>query len=158
MENIHLWQYFVIAGPAAFLGGLAVWAIGREYERGLEDALLSQPERMPARGMIVPIDAAIEAAGAMAPKSITLLGPASLSKALSEIAQERARQDDKWGEQNHNMADYYTILGEEFGEVGKAICEHRLQNKGAAPIRAELIQTAAVAVAMVEAFDRQEAV
>lgn len=25
MDNIHLWQYIVIAGPAAVLGGLAVW-------------------------------------------------------------------------------------------------------------------------------------
>jgi len=56
------------------------------------------------------------------------------------------------------MADYYTILGEEFGEVGKAICESKLQ-KIVHPreVRKELVQLAAVAVAMVEAFDRQEA-
>lgn len=76
-------------------------------------------------------------------------------KVLAEIRSERQRQEKKWGQQNHDMADYYTILGEEFGEVGKAICEHKLQCMAPAMrIRNELIHTAAVAVAMVEAFDR----
>ena len=47
MSNIHLWQYIVIAGPAAVLGGLVVWALNREYVRGLEDALLSEPDQEP---------------------------------------------------------------------------------------------------------------
>lgn len=137
MENIHLWQYIVIAGPAAVLGGLVVWALNREYTRGLEDVVINTPIPMPE--IIIPRI------------------PKEFSRVLHEVLAERIRQDAKWGQQNHDMADYYTILGEEFGEVGKAICEHRLQNKHAAPIREELIQTAAVAVAMVEAFDRQGA-
>lgn len=47
MSNIHLWQYIVIAGPAAVLGGLVVWALNREYVRGREDALLSETDRTP---------------------------------------------------------------------------------------------------------------
>lgn len=74
---------------------------------------------------------------------------------LCEVEDERYRQEKKWGKQNHPVEDYYTVLAEEFGEVGKAICEFRLQKKGSLDdIRAELIQTAAVAVAMVESLDR----
>lgn len=47
MENVHLWQYIVIAGPAAVVGGLVVWAINREYTRGLEDVILREPDREP---------------------------------------------------------------------------------------------------------------
>ena len=79
----------------------------------------------------------------------------SQASILREIADERKRQDEFWGEQDHDMADWYTILGEEFGEVGKAICESKLQGMGQPErIRLELIQTAAVAVSMLESFDR----
>ena len=83
----------------------------------------------------------------------------TLSKVFDELRAERQRQDSKWGEQNHDMADYYTILGEEVGEVGKAICEHKLKtpSEPAVHIREELVQTAAVSVAMIECFDRKEA-
>lgn len=42
MDNIHLWQYIVIAGPAAVLGGLAVWMVNREYISGLENVVLNK--------------------------------------------------------------------------------------------------------------------
>lgn len=71
---------------------------------------------------------------------------------MYEICDERIAQDAKWGEQrDHSFPFWYTILAEEFGEVGRAILEH-----DAIGFRNELIQTAAVAVAMVEAFDRWE--
>lgn len=74
---------------------------------------------------------------------------------LQGIREERKRQDAKWGEQNHDIADYYTILGEELGEVGKAICETKLQGKDkTGEIFAELVQTAAVCVAMLECLTR----
>lgn len=55
MNNVHLWQYLVIAGPAAILGGLVVWALNREYTRGLEDVVLSDMKPMPAPEFIVPM-------------------------------------------------------------------------------------------------------
>ena len=73
---------------------------------------------------------------------------------LSEVEKERYRQEEKWGEQNHPADHYYCILGEEFGEVGKAICETPVGKATIADVRAELIQVAAVAVAMVESIDR----
>ncbi len=79
---------------------------------------------------------------------------------LNEVHLERFAQEQKWGQQNHEPARYLAILAEEFGEVAKEVVEftwagdpevrrQRLQN-----MRKELIQTAAVAVAMVEALDR----
>lgn len=74
---------------------------------------------------------------------------------LEEVLCERLSQERKWGTQNHRCDLYYTILGEEVGEVGKAICEWLILHKGAvSDIRMELVQVAAVAVAMVESIDR----
>ena len=75
---------------------------------------------------------------------------------LTEVGDERKRQDDRWGEQNHSLPVYYTILAEEVGEVAKAILEHRFGSirGNLEEVREELIQSAAVAVAMVERIDR----
>lgn len=51
-------------------------------------------------------------------------GHIPLEKALALIIGERYRQDEKWGQQHHSLGIWYAILGEEFGEVGKEICEH----------------------------------
>lgn len=88
---------------------------------------------------------------------------------LEEVAAERERQDAKWGEQNHRLPFYFTIFAEEVGEVAKAVVEHESAPSLTAAgeeyreaielqVRAELIQAAAVAVAMVERIDRGEAV
>lgn len=93
---------------------------------------------------------------------------------LWEVAAERARQDARWGEQNHpdgtdtqhrayaddiraavqrNAANgtltWHDVLSEEFAEATAETDPTRL--------RAELVQVAAVAVAWVEAIDRREA-
>jgi hypothetical protein len=79
-------------------------------------------------------------------------------KVLAEIASERERQDEKWGVQNHHPAEWLSILGEEFGEVCKAVCEaHFAGYKTTGKwdnYREELIHTAAVAEAMIECHDR----
>jgi len=72
------------------------------------------------------------------------------NQVLSDVKKERDRQDEKWGVQNHAPAFWLVILGEEFGEVCKAILG--LDSVG---IRRELIHVAAVAVAAVESLDRQ---
>lgn len=73
-----------------------------------------------------------------------------------EVLSERKRQEEKWGQQNHAAAFYYLILAEEVGEVAKEILESpgRPGDDAVNAIRAELIQVAAVAVAMVESLDR----
>jgi len=94
--------------------------------------------------------------------------------AVKEVAAERERQDAKWGQQNHGLAVWLMILSEEFGEAAREINDfHFLLEKErntreydptrwaklqelVAKARTELIQTAAVAVAMVESIDRNE--
>lgn len=73
---------------------------------------------------------------------------------LGEVADERARQDAKWGQQDHEVGIWLGILGEEFGEVAKEIAESQARPLDVEHLREELVQTAAVAVAWVEAIDR----
>ena len=72
----------------------------------------------------------------------------------SEVSAERTRQLLKWGEQNHNPGDWCLILGEEVGEVNKAVLEGVRITADYSEYRNELIQVAAVAVAMIECLDR----
>ncbi len=65
------------------------------------------------------------------------------------IEAERQRQDAMWGIQNHSPAPWLSILTEEVGEVARAINE----DDGAKYVE-ELIQVAAVAVAMIESYRR----
>ena len=93
--------------------------------------------------------------------------------ALSCVKGERERQDRKWGEQNHDLTVWMTVLGEEVGETNEAAvlaligavnakfglaCEAVLQmregTKSLDDVREEMVQVAAVAVATIEFLDR----
>ena len=82
----------------------------------------------------------------------------NVSEILQEIVEERKAQDGKWGTQRHAAVEWIPILGEEFGEVCRAALECHFGHGRSqwSDYRAELIQLAAVAVAMVESFDRTE--
>ena len=78
---------------------------------------------------------------------------------LVDINQERLRQDEKWGLQNHIPIEWIAILGEEFGEASKEALEMHFHpnkdfGKRLMDYRKELVQVAAVAVAMIECVDR----
>ncbi len=77
---------------------------------------------------------------------------------FKEISEERERQDLKFGPQNHRPAEWCMILGEEVGEVQKAALESYFRYEGKnndySDYRKELIQVAAVAIAMIESYDR----
>lgn len=73
-----------------------------------------------------------------------------LQSILHDVAKERKRQLGKWGVQDHERPFWMVILGEEYGEVCRAVFEGENSN-----YREELIQVAAVAVAAVEAYDRE---
>ena len=69
--------------------------------------------------------------------------------ALAEVSYEGDKQDVKWGEQQgHSDLLWNAILGEERGEVERAILEHDYDG-----LRTELVQVAAVAVCWIEALD-----
>jgi hypothetical protein len=78
------------------------------------------------------------------------------SVALSNVLYERKCQDAKWGEQNHQPAEWLMILGEEVGEAAKAALEARFGGKDIIKYRDEMVQVAAVALAAVECFDRDK--
>lgn len=66
---------------------------------------------------------------------------------VSAIAEERGRQDAKWGRGFKGRSDTFwlAILAEEFGETANAILEHDEEN-----ITTELIQVAAVVFSWLE--------
>jgi NTP pyrophosphatase (non-canonical NTP hydrolase) len=63
----------------------------------------------------------------------------------SFLTEERYRQDEKWGMQDHEGHAWIGILTEEVGELAKAINENDDDS-----IETELIQVAAVCCAMYE--------
>lgn len=80
---------------------------------------------------------------------------------FEEIKRERLAQDAKWGEQNHKPIEWVAILTEEVGEVSKEALENHFKKyyrdvDQLANYRKELIQVAAVAVAMIESLERNK--
>ena len=80
---------------------------------------------------------------------------------IGDVLSERARQEAKWGEQNHDPFVYGAILGEEVGEFMQAALKARFESDDARisigymqDMRAEAVQAAAVALAIVECLDR----
>ena len=71
---------------------------------------------------------------------------------LHAIRAERERQDAKFGEQNHPMVYWLGILMEEVGEVAKDIIENRPTHE----VEIEIVQVAAVAVALIECIQRNK--
>ena len=66
---------------------------------------------------------------------------------MDEIRDELNRQDAKWGlDRTHPDEWWYAILGEEFGEIGRAMLENRWNYPGAKPedIRQEIVQLVCV--------------
>lgn len=78
---------------------------------------------------------------------------------FEEIKRERKAQDAKWGEQDHKPIEWVAILTEEVGEVSKEALENHFKEcyrdvDQLANYRKELVQVAAVAVAMIESLHR----
>ena len=76
----------------------------------------------------------------------------------AEIKQERQNQINKWGIQNHKPIEWLAILMEEVGEVSREALENHFTSfyppNTLNDHRKELIQVAAVCVAMIESLDR----
>jgi hypothetical protein len=124
---------------------------GRHYFQGRLDRdceICGQPDRHPAHVCIGEV---------LDPAGVQTSAQAALDRqalALGLIIQERARQDVTWGRQSlalqpvgeHGLA----CLVEEVGELAEAILK-----RDRAEIRSELVQVAAVATAMLEAWERE---
>lgn len=85
-----------------------------------------------------------------------------MNSIINEVKKERQKQDAKWGEQNHKPIEWVGILTEEVGEVAKEAVDFHFgdnltdSHQCIKNYRAELIQVAAVAVAMIECLDRNK--
>ena len=79
-----------------------------------------------------------------------------VSKAAHDVFEEMNSQDRKWGaNRDHSPALWQLILGEEVGEVCQAMLHDEFGGDHAGTVRAELVQVAAVAMQMIEFYDRQ---
>ena len=50
-----------------------------------------------------------------------------IGRVLKLVRSERERQITKWGPQTNTPLEWYAILGEEFGEIGKALAEGEIK-------------------------------
>lgn len=77
-------------------------------------------------------------------------------KIIKKVLEERKRQDQKWGEQNHNAPVWGMIIGEEYGEMCKAINEFGFNPtpETEQDIYTETVQTMASCMAMLECIER----
>lgn len=75
-----------------------------------------------------------------------------IDKALRDVGLERLSQNEKWGLQRHEYGTWLQILIEEVGEVAQAMQKGKDWGKSsdADDLYSELIQVAAVAVAIAE--------
>lgn len=76
----------------------------------------------------------------------TDLGLHEASRVISEAVDEGKRQERKWGVQTHSPAQWFLILGEEFGELGQAMCAAEFDGKVTSAIHDEAIQVATLAL------------
>ena len=73
---------------------------------------------------------------------------------FNDVILERRRQDEKWGVQNHHPLIWANVLGEEAGEFTKAAMHYTFGGPDSEGLRAEAVQVAAVAIAIIETCDR----
>lgn len=77
-------------------------------------------------------------------------------QAVVDVVAERERQDTLWGIQNHAPQQWLHVLVEEVGEVAKAINDSHFGGEPWTEYRTEMVQVAAVALAAIESYDRNE--
>lgn len=86
---------------------------------------------------------------------------------FDQIIVERDRQNKLWGVQNHHPLKWFSIAGEEFGEMMKAFNEYDDELNSPGPdgdqlmkhyenMKEEAIHTIAVLVQMLECLERME--
>lgn len=80
------------------------------------------------------------------------------TKIISDVLAERNLQDMKCGEQNHSAYVWSSIIGEEYGEMCKAINEFGFNPmpETEQEIYTEAIQTVASCLAMLECMQRNK--
>jgi len=75
-------------------------------------------------------------------------------KITCEILEENKAQDEQWGEQNHDVFKWLSIITEELGELATEVNRHGFGGVKDENLRYEAVQVAACCVAMIECIDR----
>ena len=77
------------------------------------------------------------------------------TKAIRSVIAEMNRQDKKWGaDRNQHPFVWQTILSEEVGEFSQAILHDEFGGHKSGTAREEMVQVAAVALQIIEYYDR----
>lgn len=86
------------------------------------------------------------------------IGEPEKKKIIADVLAERKRQDEKWGVQEHRADTWVSIIGEEYGEMCKAVNEFGFDPKEEtiSDIYTEAIQTMASCMAMLECIERSK--
>lgn len=71
-------------------------------------------------------------------------------KAIIYVREERKRQHEKWGKQDHNLFVWMSILMEEVGEAAQAALHQTFGGSAKGTFGIEIIHVAAVAVQIIE--------
>lgn len=79
-----------------------------------------------------------------------------MENVLNLIRAELERQNNKWGEQNHDDYRWLAILIEEVGEAAQAILHDEFGGSHAGTAKTELVHVAAVAVQWLECMERRQ--
>lgn len=78
------------------------------------------------------------------------------TKAIRSVVAEMNRQDEKWGaDRDQHPFVWQTILSEEVGEFSQAILHDEFGGHKSGTAREEMVQIAAVALQIIEYYDRQ---
>lgn len=78
------------------------------------------------------------------------------TKAISSVVAEMNRQDEKWGaDREQHPFVWQTILSEEVGKFSQAILHDEFGGHKSGTAREEMVQIAAVALQIIEYYDRQ---
>lgn len=89
-------------------------------------------------------------------KAELLLRQTADKAALGLVLEERAKQDARWGVQNHSPFIWLSILTEEVGEFSQTALETYFGGPKGGRMLEEAVQVAAVALAIVECLQREE--
>lgn len=80
-------------------------------------------------------------------------------RAVEDVLDERIRQDDTWGVQNHHPAYWLAIIGKQVGQFGTAVLNREWwtdRDKATKRMREEAVQMTAVGLAIIECIDAGE--
>jgi len=75
-------------------------------------------------------------------------------KITKDVLAEIGRQEEQWGEQNHDPFFYLAILTEEVGEAAQAALDWYTGKGEPVRLREEMVQVAAVSIAFIGCIDR----